>query len=124
MRLIGYLWAFPMTAFGLFLALGAVLSGGSTRCRDGVVEVTGGMVGFLLRGNRLWWGGAAMSLGHVILARDAGCMERSRSHEMCHVRQFERWGLLLLPVYWFVAAWLWYKGCHPYLDHPLEPPPG
>jgi hypothetical protein len=118
MRLIGYLWAFPITAVGLLLAVGAVLSGGSMRSRGGVVEVSGGLVAWLLRGNHLWQGGAAMALGHVIFARDAECLERSRAHEMCHVHLFERWGPLLLPMYWLVGAWLWCRGYHPYLDHP------
>lgn len=124
LQLIGYLWAFPVTIGGLLLALVAALSGGSLHLRDGVVEVTGGLVGWLLRGNRFWRGGAAMALGHVILARDAECLEGSRTHEVWHVRQFERWGPFLLPVYWLVSAWLWCRGYHPYLDHPLEPPPG
>jgi hypothetical protein len=124
MRLIGYLWAFPITAVGLLLALISLLSGGSLKLRCGVLEVAGGLAGWLLRGNWLWRGGAAMTLGHVILARDADCLERSRPHELHHVRQYERWGLLLLPVYWLVGWWLWCRGFHPYLDHPLEPPPG
>ena len=90
MRWIGYVWAFPVTAVGLCLALVAVVSGGTLHLRDGVVEVAGGLVGFLLRGNRHLRGGAAMCLGHVILARDAECLERSRRHELHHVRQFER----------------------------------
>jgi hypothetical protein len=123
MRLVGYLWAFPVTAVGLLLALIAALSGGSVGLREGIVEGTGGLVGSLLRGNRFWWGGAAMALGHVILARDADCLDQSRKHEVYHVHQFEWWGPLLIPVYWLVALWLWFRGYHPYLDHPLEPPP-
>jgi hypothetical protein len=123
MRLIGYLWALPVTIVGLLLGLGALFSGGSFRWRNGIVEVAGGMVAFLLRGNRFWQGGAAMAFGHVILARDAKCLEKSRSHELGHVRQFEKWGLLLFPVYWLISAWLWWRGYHFYLDHPFEPPP-
>lgn len=124
MSLIGYLWALPVTAIGLFFACAAASSGGSVRFRDGVVEVVGGVVGWVLRGNRFWQGGAAMTLGHVILTRDFECLERSRAHELCHVRQFERWGPLLLPAYWVIGAWFWFRGCHAYLDHPFEPPPG
>jgi len=123
MRLIGYLWAFPVTAIGLLFALVAAPSGGSVGLRNGVVEVAGGLVGRFLRGNRLWSGGAAFTLGHVIIARNVECLHRSRAHEMCHVRQFEQWGPLLLPVYWLIAASLWCRGYHAYLDHPLEPPP-
>src|SRR5436305_1496725 len=105
MRLIGYLWALPVTAVGLFLALGVVVSGGSVCWRGGAVEATGGVAGLLFRGNRVWRGGAAMALGHVILARDAECLERSRAHEWCHIHQFERWGPFLLPAYWLVSLW-------------------
>ncbi len=124
MRLIGYLWASPVTLVGLVLGLLAAVSGGSVRVQGGVIEVYGGWVGWLLRGGRFASGGAAMTLGHVVLARDAACLARSRAHEWAHVRQFERWGPLLLPAYGFVGIWLWYRGHHPYLDHPFEPPPG
>lgn len=122
MRIVGYVWAFPVTLLGLSLAMLAVATGGSIRLRGGVLETWGGAVGSLLRGSRYHRGGAAMTLGHVILARDLDCLEKSRSHELVHVRQFEQWGPLLLPVYWCVAVWLWYRGYHPYLDHPFEPP--
>lgn len=115
MRILGYVWAFPVTLLGLSFAMLAVVTGG-------VLEAWGGAVAAFLRGSRFHRGGAAMTLGHVVLARDLNCLEQSRSHEMMHVRQFERWGLLLLPVYWCVACWLWCRGYHPYLDHPLEPP--
>jgi hypothetical protein len=124
MCLVGYVWAFPVTLLGLLLGFLAALSGGSIRLRGGVVEVYGGVAGWLLRGDRFRPGGAAMALGHVILARDSECLVRSRSHELAHVRQFERYGPLFLPVYWLVGAWLWCRGYHPYLDHPLEPPSG
>jgi hypothetical protein len=123
MRILGYLWALLVTVVGLSLALVARVSGGSVRVRDGVVEACGGLAGSLLRGGRLWRGGAAMTLGHVVLARDADCLARSRAHELAHVRQFKRWGPLLLPACLLVGAWLWWRGYDPYLDHPLEPPP-
>jgi H+/Cl- antiporter ClcA len=56
MRLLAYLWAFPVTAIGLCFALVAILSGGSVGRRGGVIEVAGGLVGFVLRGNRHWCG--------------------------------------------------------------------
>jgi hypothetical protein len=122
-RLVGYLWAFPVTVLGLSLALLAAASGGGVRMRGGVVEAHGGLLGKLLRGGLWGLGGAAMTLGHVILARNMACLDRSRAHELGHVRQFECWGPLLLPAYWLMAMWLWFRGYDPYLDHPLEPPP-
>jgi hypothetical protein len=123
MRFFGYLWASPVTAVGLPLAILAAMTGGGVQVRGDVVEAWGGLPGRLLRGSGFRRGGAAAALGHVILARDAESLDRSRAHELAHVRQYERWGPLLLPVYWLVAAWLWVRGYHPYLDHPLEPPP-
>jgi hypothetical protein len=123
MPFLGYLWAFPVTVFGLLLSVLAVATGGSIQLRHGVVEAWGGVIGWWLQGGRFHRGGAAMTLGHVILARDADCLDQSRTHELAHVRQYERWGPLLLPAYWTLAAWLWFRGFHPYLDHPWEPPP-
>lgn len=114
-RTLGYVWAAPVTACGLVLAGLIRLSGGTVTRRGGVIEASGGVAGRFLRR------GAAACLGHVILARDAECLERSREHEMFHVRQFERGGPLLLPAYWLTAAWLRLRGYDPYLDHPLEP---
>jgi hypothetical protein len=116
-RFLAYLWAAPVTAVGLALALFAAATGGRVRVRGGVIEAHGGGLRGLLRG------GAAVALGHVILARAAACLERSRPHELAHVYQYERWGPLLLPAYWLVAGWLRLRGRHPYLDHPFEPPP-
>ncbi len=118
--LLKYAWAGPVTALGLLLGLLAAITGGRVRFRGGVAEVSGGLVGWLLRGNRFWRGGAAMALGHVILARDAMTLEQSRPHELAHVRQFERWGVFLLPGYVLVGWWLVWKGYDRYLGNPFE----
>ena len=64
-----------------------------------------------------------MAMGHVIIARNQECLDRSWTHEVFHVRQFERWGIFLLPAYWMVSFLLWCRGYDPYLDNPFEPPP-
>jgi hypothetical protein len=61
-----------------------------------------------------------MTLGHVILARDQDCLERSRDHELAHVQQYERWGPLLLPAYWLAGRWLAARGFDSHLDNPFE----
>ena len=123
MKLVGYVWALPVTVVGLVLAALTAATGGGVRVRDGVVEAWGGLPGWLLRGGRFYRGGGAACLGHVVLARNDACLERSRAHELVHVRQYERWGPLLLPAYWLMALWLRVRGYDPYLDNPLEPPP-
>jgi hypothetical protein len=114
--LLAYLWAFPATALGLVLTLAAIATGGRARLVAGVLEVHGGIAQRLLRRG----GGAAMTLGHVILGRDQACLERSRSHERVHVRQYERWGPLLLPLY-VLAGWgARRRGLDAHLDNPFE----
>jgi hypothetical protein len=64
--------------------------------------------------------GAAMTLGHVILGRNEECLQRSRSHEHVHVRQYERLGPFMLPLYLLASAVLYARGFDPYLDNPFE----
>ena len=120
LRLLKYLWASPVTVAGLCLAILAATSGGRVGIRNGVVEASGGWLRRLLQGFWVFRGGAAMTVGHVILARDRDCLERSRTHELAHVRQYERWGPLLLPASWVIGRWLSWRGHDPYLDHPFE----
>jgi hypothetical protein len=118
LRVFRYLWASPATLLGLFFAPIAWLSGGAVSIVQGVVEIHGGFVATILRQRIL--GCAAMTLGHVILGRDQGCLDRSRKHEHVHVRQFERWGPAMLPVYLALSGVLYLRGLDPYLDNPFE----
>lgn len=120
-RLPCYLWAFPATLLGLFFVPLARLSGGTIRPVQGVLEIEGGLVAaFLRKGLPLLGPAAAMTLGHVIIARDKGCLERSRRHEHVHVRQYERWGPLMIPLYLGSSAIQYLRGFDPYLDNPFE----
>lgn len=116
-----YIWAFPATLLGLFFVPVAALSGGSFRFVQGVLEIEGGLVAALLRkGLPVLGSAAAMTLGHVIIARDRDCLDRSRPHEHVHVRQYERWGPLMIPLYLASSAILYLRGLDPYLDNPFE----
>ena len=120
-RVGAYLWALPVTLPGLGLALVAVLTGGRARGVAGVLEAQGGVASLLLRRCVPLRGGAsAMTLGHVVLGRDAGCLERTRDHERVHVRQCERWGLLFLPVYALASVVAAARGGHYYRDNRFE----
>lgn len=119
--MIRYLWASPNTLLGLVLFGLALLTGGRGRVVDGVLEVWGGIVGLMLRRCvPLTGGAAAMTLGHVILGCDAGCLERARNHEHVHVRQYERWGPLFIPAYFTGALVAWLRGGEAYRDNPFE----
>jgi hypothetical protein len=96
-----YLWVSPVTLFGLVLALLAYCLGASVKRRYGVLEVAGNTRTPLLRSISSHF--EAITLGHVILGRNHGTLNRYRSHEHVHVRQYERWGLLF-PVLYVLAS--------------------
>ena len=116
-----YLWTLPTTLTGLWLLPLAYLTGGSAQCIDGVLEIHGGIVAWLLQHCTLLKGGAsAMTLGHVVLARDLTTAEQTRKHERVHVRQAERWGPFFLPAYLLASLFALIRGKRPYLDNPFE----
>lgn len=120
-RLIGYVWASPVTVGALILVLVGIITGGRADVVRGAVEIHGGLVAWFLRHGMPWFGpAAAMTLGHVILGRDTACLDRSRDHEHAHVRQYERWGLLFIPAYLSASVWCWLRGYDAYLDNPFE----
>ena len=116
LRLPFYLWVLPATAVGVFIALTTVLSGGHMQVKHGILEVHGGFARWLLHRA----GGAAMTFGHVILGRDLDCLNRSRAHERVHVRQFERWGPFMLPLYLVAGLVARWRGGDFHLDNPFE----
>lgn len=118
---VKYLWAFPATLLGLIFVPFAWFSGGKVRIVRGAVEVHGGLPARFLRSGVPFFGSAAaMTLGHVILGRDQFCLDRSRDHEHVHVRQYERWGPFMLPVYLVASLVLYIRGRDPYLENPFE----
>ncbi len=118
-RLWRYVWAAPTTLLGLLLI--PLAGRGGVRRRDGLLEASGGLLGRLLAHATFLSGGvAAVTLGHVVLGRTAGCLDRTRAHEREHVRQCERWGPLFVPAYLAAGLWTWIRGGHPYWDNRFE----
>jgi hypothetical protein len=120
-RLLLYAWASPATLLGLAVAIPALAGRGSARAVAGVLEVSGGAAAILLeRLVPLPGGASAMTLGHVVLGRDAAALERTRAHERVHVAQYERWGPLFIPLYLLASAVLLLSGGDPYGSNPFE----
>jgi hypothetical protein len=65
-------------------------------------------------------GADAMTLGHVVIGRDARALEVTRAHERAHVRQYESWGPLFVPAYLIAGVWALIQGGHPYFDNRFE----
>ena len=119
LRPAAYLWALPNTTLGSLFLLPTLLSGGGVRFERGAVEVYGGFARFFLR-RCLFVKASALCLGHVILGQDRDCLDHSRDHEHVHVRQYERWGPLMLPAYFLSSFLAWRRGDHFYFDNRFE----
>jgi hypothetical protein len=85
-----------------------------------VIEFYGGAVTWLVRRLRDGQFVLALTLGHTILGQTDASLDVARSHELIHVRQYERWGPLMGPAYLICAFILWLRGRRPYRDNPFE----
>jgi hypothetical protein len=108
LRALAYVWASPNSLLGLVLG---ALSFHVPRTSDGILIFDGPSRGFLslLR----LFKRAAITFGHVVLSNRPldGALLR---HERHHVWQYERLGVLYIPVY--VLVWV-FTG---YRNHPFE----
>lgn len=121
LRLLRYLWAAPGTVLGLPFLGAAMLTGGRTAVRNGILEVHGGVVAALLHRLVPIPGGAtALTLGHVVLGRTEAALAESRSHELIHVRQYERWGPFFIPAYLLSSLYLLLARRDCYRENPFE----
>ena len=121
LRVLLYLWALPVTLLGMLVALIARASGGGLHRVDGVLEAAGGWPAWVLRRGFPFSGAvAAITLGHVVVGVSSHALAASRKHERVHVKQFERWGVLLLVLYPLAGVLAWVRGGNPYRDNLFE----
>lgn len=121
-RPLVYLWALPTTAVGLLaFALASIVGGVRYQVVDGVLEIHGGLITWILMSCTLLQRGAsAMTLGHVVLGRDEHLLDLTRDHERVHVRQCERWGPFFIPAYLLASGLVALRGGRAYEDNPFE----
>ena len=112
------LWAAPCSLLGIVVGAAAIATGGRGRRIGRVLEFHGGAACWLLE--HFPGQPAAMTLGHTVLGRTTAELEFCRSHELVHVRQYERWGPFFLPAYLLASLWLWLAGRDPYRENPFE----
>lgn len=118
--LLRYAWAAPASAVGVLFAVPALCAGATIRWVDGVIEVAGGRVDRWIAMLPATVRFAAITFGHVVIGTDHAVLARLRCHEHVHVRQYERWGVLLLPLYCASSAIQWLRGRDPYRDNCFE----
>jgi hypothetical protein len=119
-RLLAHAWAVPNTVIGLAAGCLLLLTGGSVRPVEGVLEFHGGLLADGARRCPRRLPFRAITFGHVILGTDPALLAAVRRHEHVHVRQYERWGPLFLPAYLLAGLWQWLHGRRAYRDNPFE----
>jgi hypothetical protein len=121
MRMLRYLWAGPASCVGLLFAVIGTVGGGRISLHTGVIEAEGRLLAWGLTHLTLVDGGvAAITFGHVVLGRDAATLAWTRAHERVHVRQYERWGPLFIPLYIAASLWAAVRGRNAYLENRFE----
>ncbi|HEX2057207.1 MAG TPA: hypothetical protein VHI71_02460 [Actinomycetota bacterium] len=68
---------------------------------------------------RLGWRYRAIAFGHVVLCVDEAD-DDLLAHELVHVRQYERWGILLWPAYAAASLSAKLRGGRAYRDNHFE----
>lgn len=86
----------------------------------GTIGVVGPAIERLLVRAPVIGGAAAMTFGHVILARNRETFLSTWNHERVHVDQYQRWGFLFIPMYLGASLWLKIRNKDPYWDNPFE----
>lgn len=131
--LAGILWALPLSLVGLLIALPVLASRGVIRRVPPlrVAEPTGmasevpallvsGRVGDFLLAHHPFGAMHAMAIGHVVIADRQATSRRLLVHELVHVAQAARWGVLFPFAYLAASAWARLRGGDSYWDNAFE----
>ena len=116
--MIRIIWAAPVSAVGLLVIIVAAWRV-QLQIVEGALEAHGPALAWLL-GRATPIGASAMTLGHVIIARDQHALDLTRAHERVHVRQCELWGPLFVPAYLIASMIAVMRGRHFYFGNAFE----
>ena len=119
-RAAAYLWAAPVSLAALPAALLGAATGGRVRIHDGVLEAGGGVLRPLLTRAVPGFAISAITFGHVVLGAGVDALVETRAHERVHVRQYERWGALFLPLYLLASLLALARGRSVYAGNAFE----
>lgn len=124
-RIAGVVWALPLSLVGLLMALPVLATGGSLQRlparQFGVPALlVRGRVGDFLLAHHPFGAMHAMAVGHVVIADRTAHSRRLLAHELAHVAQAARWGILFPLAYVAASAWARLKGGDIYWDNVFE----
>ena len=115
-----YIWASPASALGVCAAGIASLAGAKVKCVSGVLEVSLAPRSRLLCKAVACLPFAAITFGHIVIARSAQEQAALRQHERVHVAQYELWGPVFLAAYPLESLFQFLRGRQPYQDNRFE----
>lgn len=120
--LLGLAWASPMTLCGIMLALPALAHRGRLRLvltPTPALLVSGSWTDYMLR-RHPFGPMCAMAIGHIVIAEPLGLTPRILTHELEHVRQAARWGILFPLAYIAASGWAVLHGQDAYWHNVFE----
>ncbi|OWW20595.1 hypothetical protein [Noviherbaspirillum denitrificans] len=119
---LGIIWASPLTAFGLLLALPVILQRGKMHVvrEPGFALVARGPFADAMLSRHPFGVMNAMALGHVVIAMRDGLSPRVLVHELAHVQQAARWGIVFPFAYLASSAWAAIRGKDAYWHNRFE----
>ena len=97
-----------------------MVTGARVRRSGRILEFWGGLLPWFLKYFPFVAGSPVATFGHVVVGRTDRHLDACRAHQLIHVQQYERWGLLFVPVYIVCSGIMWCCGKRPYYDNPFE----
>ena len=123
---IQFLWALPLTALGFLIVILTWYFDRKQRvshvqyAQAAIVFVVYGKLLYKLLRRHPLGHMQAVALGCCILAQDAACAQSTLTHELVHVGQALRWGVLFPFAYVLASLWAWARGGDLYRDNVFE----
>jgi hypothetical protein len=113
-------WASPWSLWGLLVGCLGLLTGGRVQKSGRLIEFWGGFLPLFLKYFPFVAGSPVATFGHVVVGRSQRHLDACRPHQLVHMGQYERWGVLFVPAYLTWWGVLWCSGKRPYYDNPFE----
>jgi hypothetical protein len=88
--------------------------------REGSLQLFGPGIAVLLKILVPWLPIGGLTIGHVVLYRTADDALALHTHEIVHVRQWERWGVIFPVAYAVASVMAWLGGGHYYWENCFE----
>jgi hypothetical protein len=122
LTLMGMLWALPLTILGLLLAFPVWIARGKAYAvkESTPALLVRGPFGDWLLAHHPFGPMTAMAIGHVVLAERKGLSRTTLVHELAHVKQAARWGILFPFAYIASSMWALLRGQDAYWNNAFE----